>query len=168
MMHTLNCASNQLLLAQAGFTVEAGAIFYNGKKEFWACPINDKGEWNIYASQLPQPSNCISIQLNFISDCGNQPSIPCTQGSTSTAPPSAPYQFSSSLVLSPSGSVPAQPLSSPSSAALSAPALSTPPCLYPNSTSGGLTYSRPSKYVKIHKIFTLDENRQDHLLIVDK
>lgn len=76
--------------ATGGFGIDCNGHFtHNGTDEFWACPVNDHGEWNIYVQGAPGQKKCIPITLtvNEGPASGN-----CTQSKSSSATPTPSIQ----------------------------------------------------------------------------
>ncbi|KAF3158463.1 hypothetical protein TWF225_009928 [Orbilia oligospora] len=47
-----------------GFAIGSnGGITYNGKGEFWACPVDDYGNWNIYSKPVAGQTKCVKVWL---------------------------------------------------------------------------------------------------------
>ncbi|KAF2186369.1 hypothetical protein K469DRAFT_726376 [Zopfia rhizophila CBS 207.26] len=48
-----------------GFKVgcNGGAVTYKGSETFYACPVNDNGEWNVYTQPAPGQAKCVAIKL---------------------------------------------------------------------------------------------------------
>lgn len=67
-----------------GFSIGSdGAITYNGSGTFYACPVNDNGEYNVYTVPAPGQTKCVEISLSSGGPCGS--SSECTQ----PAPPAS-------------------------------------------------------------------------------
>ncbi|KAK4502328.1 hypothetical protein PRZ48_005753 [Zasmidium cellare] len=67
-----------------GFSIGPnGSAQYNGSPEFWACPVNDNGEWNVYTQPVKDQKKCVQISLHTSSQCGAPPPPP-------PAPPAPP------------------------------------------------------------------------------
>ena len=60
-----------------------GAITYNGSGKFYACPVNDKGEYNVYTTPAPGQTKCVEISLGSGGACGS--------GSYNSQPPPAAH-----------------------------------------------------------------------------
>lgn len=43
---------------------------YHGSAEFWACPVNDAGEYNIYTQPVKDQNKCVQVSLHTSSQCG--------------------------------------------------------------------------------------------------
>ncbi|KAH7130338.1 putative GPI anchored cell wall protein [Dendryphion nanum] len=70
-----------------GFSLDcSGKLTYHGKDRFFACPVNDRGEWNIYLKPLPGQLKCVPITLS--SENSSQKTV-C--GSGVPAPPKPNY-----------------------------------------------------------------------------
>ncbi|KAF2835267.1 hypothetical protein M501DRAFT_1020042 [Patellaria atrata CBS 101060] len=49
-----------------GFSCESGdLVTYHGKDCFWACPVNDFGEWNVYTEPLKGQLKCVEVRLKY-------------------------------------------------------------------------------------------------------
>ncbi|KAK6529942.1 hypothetical protein TWF281_009092 [Arthrobotrys megalospora] len=47
-----------------GFAIGSnGAITYNGNGEFWACPVDDHGNWNVYSKPVAGQTKCRAVWL---------------------------------------------------------------------------------------------------------
>ncbi|ORY11707.1 ubiquitin 3 binding protein But2 C-terminal domain-domain-containing protein [Clohesyomyces aquaticus] len=46
-----------------------GSLVYKNNPEFWACPVNDFGEWNVYTSPAPGQKKCVQIKLTASGTC---------------------------------------------------------------------------------------------------
>jgi hypothetical protein len=56
----------------SGFAVgSSGGVTYNGSGTFYACPVNDNGEYNIYSSPAPGQNKCVEISLDTAGSCGS-------------------------------------------------------------------------------------------------
>jgi hypothetical protein len=54
-----------------GFAIGSnGGITSNGSGKFYACPVNDKGEYNVYTTPAPGQKKCVEISLNSAGSCG--------------------------------------------------------------------------------------------------
>ncbi|KAK6497914.1 hypothetical protein TWF481_012310 [Arthrobotrys musiformis] len=51
-------------LPTTGFAISSkGGITYNGNGEFWACPVDDRGNWNIYSKPVSGQTKCVKVWL---------------------------------------------------------------------------------------------------------
>lgn len=81
-----------------GFAVASGGgVTYNGNGKFYACPVNDKGEYNIYTKPAPGQDKCVEISLSSAGSCGagatpkpNQPAPKPSQPAYSQQPAPMP------------------------------------------------------------------------------
>jgi hypothetical protein len=68
-----------------GFAIGSNGVTYNGSGKFYACPVNDKGEYNVYTTPAPGQEKCVEISLGSAGSCGAgaapQPSQPAPQPS---------------------------------------------------------------------------------------
>ena len=48
-----------------------GSITYNGSGKFYACPVNDQGEYNVYTTPAPGQTKCVEISLASGGACGS-------------------------------------------------------------------------------------------------
>jgi outer membrane biosynthesis protein TonB len=54
-----------------GFAIGSdGGVTYNGNGKFYACPVNDNGEYNIYNTPAPGQDKCVEISLSSAGSCG--------------------------------------------------------------------------------------------------
>ncbi|OCK73791.1 hypothetical protein K432DRAFT_447644, partial [Lepidopterella palustris CBS 459.81] len=49
------------------------SVSYDGQNEFWACPVNDDGEWNVYTKPIAKQSKCVKITLSWSGHCRHHP-----------------------------------------------------------------------------------------------
>jgi len=60
-----------------GFAVSSGGgVTYNGSGKFYACPVNDNGEYNVYTTPAPGQTKCVEISLASAGSCGAGASQP--------------------------------------------------------------------------------------------
>lgn len=70
-----------------GFAVGPnGGVTYNGSGKFYACPVNDNGEYNVYTTPAPGQAKCVEISLGSAGSCG----AGATQPASSQPPGSQP------------------------------------------------------------------------------
>lgn len=63
-----------------------GKLQYQGKPDFWACPTNDNGGYNVYSEKLPDQPSCVAITLSADNnDCKSG----CPSPTPSPPPPPA-------------------------------------------------------------------------------
>jgi hypothetical protein len=54
-----------------GFAIgSGGGVTYNGNGKFYACPVNDNGEYNVYSTPAPGQTKCVEISLSSVGSCG--------------------------------------------------------------------------------------------------
>jgi hypothetical protein len=54
-----------------GFAISSGGgVTYNGSGKFYACPVNDNGEYNVYTTPAPGQTKCVEITLSSAGSCG--------------------------------------------------------------------------------------------------
>jgi hypothetical protein len=102
-----------------GFAIgSSGGITSNGNSKFYACPVNDNGEYNVYTKPAPGQQKCVEISLSSAGSCGSgaapQLSKPASQPSKpaqSEMPAPAPTQPGYSQMPAPT---PEQPAPQPS------------------------------------------------------
>ncbi|KAK1908663.1 hypothetical protein P3342_009514 [Pyrenophora teres f. teres] len=97
-----------------GFAVGPdGAITYNGDDTFYACPVNDQGEYNVYTKPAPGQEKCVEISLGSAGSCGSgngpTPSATSPPAETETKPTPPPEVPASELPPYPTGLGPTQP-----------------------------------------------------------
>lgn len=56
-----------------GFAIGSNGVTYNGSGKFYACPVNDKGEYNVYTTPAPGQDKCVEISLGSAGSCGASP-----------------------------------------------------------------------------------------------
>ncbi|KAH4257781.1 hypothetical protein HBI04_221810 [Parastagonospora nodorum] len=72
-----------------GFAIGSnGGITSNGSGKFYACPVNDNGEYNVYTEPAPGQEKCVEISLSSAGSCG--PAAAAPQPSKPAAQPSQP------------------------------------------------------------------------------
>lgn len=50
--------------ADDGFAVDChGKFTHSGSTQFYACPVNDNGEWNVYSKPVANQKKCVEISL---------------------------------------------------------------------------------------------------------
>lgn len=115
-----------------GFAVKGGSVTYNGNSRFYACPVNDKGEYNVYTKPAPGQDKCVVITLGAGQSCsgGNRPGTS----------PSKSAQGYPSETQPPMETQPAQP---PKESQPAQPPKESQPAQPPKETQPG--YSVPSK-----------------------
>ncbi|OAL48569.1 hypothetical protein IQ07DRAFT_612675 [Pyrenochaeta sp. DS3sAY3a] len=60
-----------------GFTIGSdGSVTYNGNGKFYACPVNDNNEYNVYTVPAPGQDKCVEITLSSAGSCGSSPAPP--------------------------------------------------------------------------------------------
>ncbi|KAF2475584.1 uncharacterized protein BDR25DRAFT_213209 [Lindgomyces ingoldianus] len=53
-----------------GFGISCnGQLNFKGSETFWACPVNDDGEWNVYTLPAPGQAKCKQITLTVSGSC---------------------------------------------------------------------------------------------------
>jgi len=53
-----------------GFAINSnGGITSNGSGKFYACPVNDKGEYNLYTEPAPGQDKCVEVSLSSAGSC---------------------------------------------------------------------------------------------------
>ncbi|KAG9186393.1 glucan endo-1,3-beta-D-glucosidase [Alternaria panax] len=68
-----------------GFAVSpSGSVTYNGSGKFYACPVNDNGEYNVYTTPAPGQKKCVEITLGSAGSCGADASQPAGTPPAST------------------------------------------------------------------------------------
>lgn len=71
-----------------GFAIGSnGGITSNGSGKFYACPVNDNGEYNVYTQPVAGQTKCVEISLNSAGSCG---SSAAPQSSKAAPQPSQP------------------------------------------------------------------------------
>ncbi|KAI8934167.1 hypothetical protein NX059_008920 [Plenodomus lindquistii] len=71
----------------SGFSINSsGTVIYNGSGKFYACPVNDNGEWNVYTVPAPGQKKCVEITLSSAGACGSSKPAP-SPSSVAPAPP---------------------------------------------------------------------------------
>jgi hypothetical protein len=132
----------------SGFSLGSdGKVNYNGSGKFYACPVNENGEWNVYSQPVKDQTKCVEISLSSAGSCGSgaqssmpasyspaqsQPaysaSMPAPQSSKEAPKPSAPAPQSSKAAPKPSAPAPqsSKEAPKPSAPAPSPPARSQP------------------------------------------
>jgi hypothetical protein len=74
----------------SGFAVGSdGGVAYNGNGKFYACPVNDHGEYNVYTQPAPGQDKCVEISLGSAGSCGSG-AAPSPSKSASQPEQSAP------------------------------------------------------------------------------
>ncbi|KAL1797123.1 hypothetical protein ACET3X_003729 [Alternaria dauci] len=118
-----------------GFAVSSsGSVTYNGSGKFYACPVNENGEYNVYTTPAPGQTKCVEITLGSAGSCGAGASQPAGSQPSATTPASTTVVSKSKPAETPVGtpSVPAsQPAPKPSGPAPEAPKSSQPPAQPP-------------------------------------
>lgn len=72
-----------------GFSIGSdGGVTYNGSGKFYACPVNDNGEYNVYTTPAPGQTKCVEISLSSAGACGS--SCPSPTPAPAPAPTPAP------------------------------------------------------------------------------
>lgn len=74
----------------SGFSIGSdGSVTYNGSGKFYACPVNDNGEYNVYTVPAPGQTKCVEIMLSSGGSCGSTPAPPpaCSQAPAPSPPP---------------------------------------------------------------------------------
>lgn len=70
-----------------GFAVSSsGSVTYNGSGKFYACPVNDSGEYNVYTTPAPGQTKCVEITLGSAGSCGAGASQPAGSQPAGTPP----------------------------------------------------------------------------------
>ncbi|KAI1531153.1 hypothetical protein PtrSN002B_010812, partial [Pyrenophora tritici-repentis] len=71
-----------------------GVITYNGDGTFYACPVNDEGEYNVYTKPAPGQEKCVEISFGSAGSCGSgsgpAPSAASPPAETETKPAPPP------------------------------------------------------------------------------
>ncbi|KAF1849688.1 uncharacterized protein K460DRAFT_421902 [Cucurbitaria berberidis CBS 394.84] len=65
----------------SGFSTSGDKVTYNGNGKFYACAVNDNGEYNVYTKTVSGQDKCVEISLSPAGSCGSgstppQPSKP--------------------------------------------------------------------------------------------
>lgn len=56
----------------SGFKIgSSGSVTYGGSGKFYACPVNDNGEYNVYTTAAPNQDKCVEISLESAGSCGS-------------------------------------------------------------------------------------------------
>ncbi|KAJ4345371.1 uncharacterized protein N0V89_011501 [Didymosphaeria variabile] len=100
-----------------GFAINGGSVTYNGSSKFYACPVNDNNEYNVYTQPAPGQDKCVEITLSAGQSCGGG------NGGGASASSSQPAQSQPAQSQPPKASQP--PASQPGYSA--APQQSQPP-----------------------------------------
>ncbi|KAI4959959.1 hypothetical protein J4E86_001577 [Alternaria arbusti] len=70
-----------------GFAVGPnGGVTYNGSGKFYACPVNDNGEYNVYTTPAPGQEKCVEISLGSAGSCGAGATQPAGSQPAGTPP----------------------------------------------------------------------------------
>ncbi|KAI4641143.1 hypothetical protein J4E93_008021 [Alternaria ventricosa] len=70
-----------------GFAVGPnGGVTYNGSGKFYACPVNDNGEYNVYTTPAPGQAKCVEISLGSAGSCGAGATQPAGSQPAGTPP----------------------------------------------------------------------------------
>ncbi|KAF9736162.1 hypothetical protein PMIN02_003431 [Paraphaeosphaeria minitans] len=129
-----------------GFSINGGSVAYNGNSKFYACPVNDGGEYNVYTHPAPGQEKCVEITLGASQSCGagngggasqsasqpaaSQPgySVPPNESQPAPSKPAAsqPGYYVPPKVSQPAPSKPAPSKPAPSKPAPSQPGYSAP------------------------------------------
>ncbi|KAF2260113.1 hypothetical protein CC78DRAFT_473734 [Lojkania enalia] len=66
-----------------------GIVTYNGNPVFYACPVNEKGVYNIYSQPIEGEPGCVKITLSSAGSCGSgaPKSSPLPQSPPKPSPP---------------------------------------------------------------------------------
>ncbi|OCK79853.1 hypothetical protein K432DRAFT_298929 [Lepidopterella palustris CBS 459.81] len=76
--------------AQTGFSIDSsGQLSYNGNQQFYACPVNDYGEYNVYTTPVPGQTKCVEIALSTGGKCSSAPAPPPPKSSAPAPTPSS-------------------------------------------------------------------------------
>jgi hypothetical protein len=60
----LTCPGHQ------GFDISSSSrLRFAGSDDFWICPVNDDGVWNLYTAALPGQTKCIPVSVQIQSEC---------------------------------------------------------------------------------------------------
>jgi hypothetical protein len=74
-----------------GFGLDSnGGVTYNGSGTFYACPVNDNGEYNVYTQPAPGQDKCVNIALSSAGSCGSSAAPP--PQSAAPAPSASGYK----------------------------------------------------------------------------
>ncbi|CAN9170785.1 unnamed protein product [Alternaria sp. RS040] len=74
-----------------GFAVSSsGSVTYNGSGKFYACPVNDSGEYNVYTTPAPGQTKCVEISLGSAGACGASASQPAGSKPAGSYPAATP------------------------------------------------------------------------------
>ncbi|CAN9284165.1 unnamed protein product [Alternaria alternata] len=74
-----------------GFAVSSsGSVTYNGSGKFYACPVNDSGEYNVYTTPAPGQTKCVEISLGSAGSCGASASQPAGSKPAESYPAATP------------------------------------------------------------------------------
>jgi hypothetical protein len=74
-----------------GFVVSSsGSVTYNGSGKFYACPVNDSGEYNVYTTPAPGQTKCVEISLGSAGSCGASASQPAASKPAGSYPAATP------------------------------------------------------------------------------
>ncbi|KAJ4296191.1 hypothetical protein N0V90_006235 [Kalmusia sp. IMI 367209] len=139
-----------------GFAINGGSVTYNGNSKFYACPVNDNGEYNVYTQPAPGQDKCVEITLGSGQSCGagNQPSAsPSKPAQSQPAQSSAPQSSPAPPATPPAQSYPvgtqspkqSQPPQSQAPPAPSQPGYSQPPKQSQPPAPSQPGYSQPPK-----------------------
>ncbi|KAF2846287.1 hypothetical protein T440DRAFT_482649 [Plenodomus tracheiphilus IPT5] len=75
----------------SGFSIgSSGSVTYNGSGKFYACPVNDNGEWNVYTVPAPGQKKCVEITLDSAGACGSSKPAPPPPAQPETTPCETP------------------------------------------------------------------------------
>ncbi|CAD0090906.1 unnamed protein product [Aureobasidium vineae] len=118
-----------------GFSIaSSGQIQHDGDSTFYACPVDDNGNYNIYTEPLDNMPKCVKVGLSSADGtCAAPSSAPASSAPASSAPASsapassAPAPSSAPASSAPASSAPASSAPASSAPASSAPASSAPP-----------------------------------------
>jgi hypothetical protein len=131
-----------------GFSIGSnGAITYNGSGKFYACPVNDYGEYNVYTTPAPRQTKCVEISLSSGGACGsgsqnNKPTSPAA-----TMPASKPMATPASMPASMPAPMPASmpaSMPAPMPASMPAPMPASMPAPMPASMPAPMPASMPA------------------------
>jgi hypothetical protein len=103
--HYRSSVLTQMPAGTPGFDISCDKqLLYNGSPEFWACPVDDYGVWNLYTKPNFAQKKCITITLSVHGESTPEPTckqstpppLPCGDGKnkagckSATAPPGHP------------------------------------------------------------------------------
>jgi hypothetical protein len=130
-----------------GFAIGSnGGVTSNGSGKFYACPVNDKGEYNVYTQPAPGQAKCVEISLSSAGSCGAGPApmsskpAPAPQ---SSKPAPAPQSSKPAPAPSQPAPTPSKPAPQPSPPAYSEKPQPPPVCA-PTTVTLTVTMTKPA------------------------